>query len=169
MKGRDMRFEKISFEAWKDWFNKNLNILTETEVQQMYDNIKLPIAGSQFAAGHDFYCPMNLFIHTEPILIPTGVRWITEEQDKDKVLIMVPRSGLGVKYGMRLTNTVGVIDADYYCASNEGHIMASVVSSFPMTISAGDRFMQGVILPYYRCGEESTKKRNGGFGSTGEK
>ena len=105
----------------------------------------------------------------ETVVIPTGIRWVTEENDKDKVLMLFPRSGLGTKYGLRLKNTVGIVDADYYYASNEGHIMAVLTSDVNYVIGAGERFMQGVVLPFFRCGNVNSGQRTGGFGSTGEK
>lgn len=162
-----MYFEKISLSEWMGWWNKQQHVFDEEELIGFYNKIELPKAGSQFAAGHDFYCPIPICIFTTPVLIPTGIRWVTEEEDKDKVLIIAPRSGLGVKFGLKLRNTLGIIDADYCLADNEGHIMASVAADKECYLGAGDRFMQGMILPYYRCGEASNVSRTGGFGSTG--
>lgn len=164
-----MRFEKISYKQWYMYLAANTSF-TEDEIKEAYDNIQLPKAGSEYAAGHDFYAPITVWIGAKgTYLIPTGIRWVTDEEDKNKCLIIAPRSGLGTKYGMRLTNTIGIIDADYYCATNEGHIMASVTAEKELHINAGDRFVQGIIVPYYRCGGESNEKRVGGFGSTGVK
>ena len=166
-----MRFEKISFDAWKDFFNKNdYSSWSEEELREMYDNIKLPKAGSSYAAGHDFYCPFNVTIGPNyNVLLPTGIRWVSEDDGLDTCLLLMPRSGLGTKFGMRLLNTIGVVDADYYWAANEGHIMACVTSEKEMELFAGDRFMQGIIIPYFRCGEQVKIIRDGGFGSTGVK
>ena len=79
-----------------------------------------------------------------------------------------PRSGLGFKYGMKLVNTVGIIDADYYQSDNEGHIMAKVSVSKSVQVDTGKGFMQGIILPYFVTDDDSEDAvRNGGFGSTG--
>jgi len=163
-----MHFEKISYDNWKEWFDNNTDTFTEKEIINFYNNIQLPKASSQYAAGHDFYCPIPIYVSSTPILIPTGIRWVTEEGDLDKVLIIAPRSGLGVKFGLRLRNTIGIIDADYCLSNNEGHIMASVSAEKEFFLGDGDRFVQGIVLPYYRCGEASNQIRNGGFGSTGE-
>ena len=166
-----MRFEKISLGEWCNWWEKNEpGLWTEEEIMSMYDHIQLPKAGSLYAAGHDFYAPVSVIVAAGvKTLVPTGVRWITDEEDMDKFLMIVPRSGLGTKFGMRLTNTIGIIDADYCLADNEGHIMASVTVDKEMIINAGDRFMQGIVCSYYRCGEASQSVRSGGFGSTGVK
>ena len=39
-----------------------------------------------------------------------------------------PRSGQGFKYGIKLANTVGIIDSDYYHSDNEGHIFIKFVN-----------------------------------------
>lgn len=165
-----MRFEKISFDAWKDFWNKSDAYFSDWELKEMYDNIQLPKASTPYAAGHDFYSPATVILgENSKCLLPTGVRWITEDDERNTFLAIVPRSGLGTKYGMRLTNTVGIVDADYYFASNEGHIMASISTEKELHINAGDRFMQGIVVPYLRCGEASNTTRSGGFGSTGVK
>lgn len=166
-----MRFEKISLGEWLKWWEKNEpELWEEEEIISMYEHIQLPKAGSPHAAGHDFYSPLNISINAgAKVLIPTGIRWVIEDGDEDKCLMIVPRSGLGTKFGMRLTNTIGIIDADYCLAENEGHIMASVTVDKEVEINAGDRFMQGIVIPYFRCGEASDTTRSGGFGSTGVK
>lgn len=106
------------------------------------------------------------FDENTPVLIATGVRVCIEP---GWFLACLPRSGLGFKYGMTLRNTMGVIDSDYYHADNEGHIMASIKVDVPVTLQAGDRFMQGIFMPYgiSENGNSSMEKRTGGMGSTG--
>jgi dUTP pyrophosphatase len=80
----------------------------------------------------------------------------------------MPRSGLGFKYGVRLANTIGNIDSDYWQSDNEGHIMLKIVAAKDFSIKKGDRIAQGVILPYFTVDDDEplSNKRNGGFGST---
>ena len=75
-----------------------------------------------------------------------------------------------MKYGFELLNTVGIIDSDYYNnESNEGHIMVACKVSEPVTLNRGDRFVQGIITPYYLMENDNVNnKRIGGMGSTGE-
>ena len=85
------------------------------------------------------------------------------------VLMLFPRSSLGFRHALRLSNTGGVIDSDYAFAKNEGHIMVKLRNplSEPVTIGRGDRFCQGVFLPYGTAEEEEDfAVRVGGFGST---
>ena len=67
--------------------------------------------------------------------------------------------------------TVGVIDSDYYYAENEGHIMVSLRNPLKeeLRLGKGDRFCQGIFLPYGLAEEEDRPgERKGGFGSTGK-
>ena len=127
--------------------------------------VQLPNRATKGSSGYDFYAPQRYEVHAgEPIIIQTGIRFITDER---VWLMCMPRSGLGFKYGMRLFNTIGNIDSDYWHSDNEGHIMAKIIAEKDFVIEKGDRFMQGVILPYVITDDDNASgNRNGGFGST---
>ena len=131
------------------------------------NEIALPKRATIGSAGYDFVSPVEVTVEPgETALIPTGIR---AEMDPGWVLLLFPRSSLGFKYSLRLANTVGVIDSDYAFAKNEGHIMVKLRNplSVPVTIGRGDRFCQGIFLPYGTAEEdEVTAGRVGGFGST---
>jgi dUTP pyrophosphatase len=131
------------------------------------NEITLPKRATTGSAGYDFVSPLEVTIPAgETALIPTGIR---AEMEQGWVLMLFPRSSLGFKYSMRLANTVGVIDSDYAFAKNEGHIMVKLRNPLdtPVSIGRGDRFCQGVFLPYGTAEEEDDfAVRTGGFGST---
>ena len=85
--------------------------------------------------------------------------------------MILPRSGSGFKYGVRLANTAGVIDSDYFNADNEGHIKIKLIGgSADYNVKKGSAFAQAIFMPYGityddDCGEQ----RRGGFGSTDKK
>lgn len=165
-------FEKVSFEQFKKDCNQletsgSLLFANDDEIRKYYEAIPLPRRAEPGSAGYDFYMPFPAsFTSLTPVLIPTGVRVML---DFGTFLMCVPRSGLGFKYGMRLRNSVGVIDESYYYADNEGHIMAKICTEFPFKLGTGDRFMQGIILNYSITDDDDPLQdsRNGGFGSTG--
>ncbi len=131
-----------------------------------YENIKLPLRATAGSAGYDFYAPYDFQLEpNDEIIIDTGIR---AKIDPHWVLIILPRSGSGFKYGIRLANTAGVIDSDYFNAENEGHIKIKLIGgSKPYIVKAGDAFAQGIFLPYgITEDDECTTKRHGGFGST---
>ncbi len=132
------------------------------------EEIPLPRRATAGSAGYDFVCPVEVTLQPgETRMVPSGLRCFIEP---GWVLIDCPRSSLGRKLGMRLANTIGVIDSDYVQAENEGHIMMAVVNggSVPFTLHPGDRFCQGIFLPFGTAEEETvTGERRGGYGSTG--
>ena len=69
---------------------------------------------------------------------------------------------------MRLSNTVGIIDSDYFYSDNEGHILVKIENGEkPLEIAAGKAFCQGVFVAFgITYDDEVDSVRNGGFGST---
>ena len=132
------------------------------------DAISLPRRATAGSAGYDFICPADVTLAPgEAVTIPTGIRC---EMQSGWVLMLFPRSGLGFKHQVRLANTVGVIDADYFHAANEGHIMVRIVNGgdHVVNIAQGERFCQGIFLPHGLADEDEVfSDRTGGFGSTG--
>ena len=172
-----MHFEKITREQWvKDMVNSyQLEYLTEghfEKINKLYDGIKLPKRATKYSAGYDFYVSGDVAILSEDsYIIPTGIRWVCDkEEDKNKVLQIYPRSGIGFKTGVRLMNTVGIIDADYWEGNNEGHIMLKLYNPMgsSLHVEGGSAIVQGVITEYHTCEdeEEIVEKRTGGMGST---
>ena len=87
------------------------------------------------------------------------------------VLMLFPRSSFGFNYGFRLVNTTGIIDADYYNnIATDGHIVVGFTVDKELEIKRGDKFCQGVILPFMYDGDDQgvTTIRTGGIGSTDE-
>lgn len=164
-------FEKVSFEEFynaikEQWYGSSLS---EKKIMEIYENLPLPIRATMGSAGYDFVSPFTFELEPEgSIKIPTGIR---VRIDDGWCLFCMPRSGLGFKYRLQLDNTIGLIDSDYYNSDNEGHIFAKITNdtkeSKRISISAGDRFMQGVFLPYgIAYTDNVTAQRNGGMGST---
>ena len=163
-------FHKVSFgqflqDAQKTGFMDD-DIDTQL-IKMAWEGIKLPTRATNGSAGYDFVTPFHFVLKKgKEIIIPTGIRI---ELEPGWFLSLVPRSGLGFKHGLRLMNTLGIIDSDYFHADNEGHIMAKITVEKDIYLEAGDRFIQGIILPHGTTNSDSTLglDRKGGFGSTG--
>lgn len=164
-------FEKVSFEE----FLRSTYKLSPEEIgdedtvyHEMYDKIKLPTRATSGSAGYDFYAP-NITSVTDGFdtIINTGIR---VKLEPGWMLMLVPRSSMGFKHGMRLKNTAGIIDSDYYNAENEGHIIARLTCDDYTFIPEGARFMQGILVPYGIATNDEvvSEERVGGMGSTGE-
>lgn len=159
------RFLKVSLKQFSSDAEKNLGI---TDCKEILEELKLPKRATIGSAGYDFYSPIDFTLKAgEEIIIPTGIR---SEIFEGFVLMIFPRSGLGFKYRLTLNNTVGIIDSDYFYSDNEGHIMIKMTNcSWDKTIEVkkGQGFAQGIFLPFgITTDDETTEKRNGGFGST---
>lgn len=106
----------------------------------------------------------------ERALVPTGIA-VSCERD-DVVAIVAGRSGLGIRQGITLSNSIGVIDSDY-----RGEIMVGLVNhgQDDFEIVRGDRIAQLFFLPVYHASFlscqtlDETERGAGGFGSTGKK
>lgn len=106
----------------------------------------------------------------ERALIPTGIAIAPES--RDVVAILAARSGLAIKKGIRLSNGIGVIDADY-----RGEICVGLhnTGAEPFEVNRGDRIAQMMFMPVYGAefikseALDETARGAGGFGSTGVK
>ena len=106
----------------------------------------------------------------QKFMFPTGFKlWIGDE---NVVGIVAPRSSLGVKRGVQLANTIGVIDADY---QGEWKICLLNTGDSAVTISPGERVAQVIMMPVLNSFAitqttefEETSRGEGGFGSTGD-
>ena len=130
----------------------------------------LPRRATAGSAGYDFFSPLDFDLAPgETILVPTGAR---ARIDAGWVLMLFPRSGLGFKYRLQLNNTVGIVDADYFNARNEGHIFIKLTNAGdrPLAVGAGEAFAQGVFVPFGLTeDDDAAGERTGGFGSTSAK
>ena len=160
-------FEKVSYKQFKE--DVEGFGFEEDKIKYIYDNIALPKRATSESAGYDFYLPFDISIKpNEALVIPTGVR---ARITSSWVLMIFPKSGLGFKYQLALSNTVGIIDADYYNANNEGHILIKLVNrslnNATITLAKGKGFAQGIFLEYgITMDDNADGARTGGFGST---
>lgn len=161
---RIAKFEKISFPQ----FQNDCENLQIKDIETCYENIRLPERATNKSAAYDFATPYDFVLQPkDSILIRTGIRC---KMNENYVLILFPRSSIGIKHRISLTNTAGVVDADYYDTDNEGHIMLALTNngSRPFLAEAGTRIAQGIFLPYGITEDDDADNiRMGGFGSTG--
>lgn len=104
----------------------------------------------------------------ERVFVPTGLSIALP--DGGWAALVLPRSGLSIKHGITLANSVGLIDSDYRGELRVGLVNAS---NEPYTIQPGDRVAQLMVVPVGRAQAEErqelpeTRRGTGGFGSTG--
>lgn len=158
------KFEKISYEQWHKDFGDN----DKHTFDEILDEIALPKRATKGSAGYDITTPYD--IHLEPneeINVPTGLKC---KIANGWFMGAFPKSGLGFKYYVRLANTIGVIDEDYFNnESNEGHIWVKIRNEGlkPLDVEKGKGICQVIFIPYgITEDDEADGIRKGGFGST---
>ena len=156
---RIAKFEKVSLDEY-----------LKSGTNEHYADIVLPKRATAGSAGYDFFAPYSFtLLPNQTEKVATGIR---VKIDEGWVLKIYPRSSLGFKYRLRLDNTVGIIDSDYYFADNEGHIFIKITNcgDKELVVEKGKAFAQGVFVEYgITVDDEVEASRTGGFGSTDKK
>lgn len=126
----------------------------------------LPERATKGSAGYDISASESVTIQPGEIkLVPTG---LAVQMEQDDVMLLMDRSSNPRKRGISLSNSVGVIDHDYF--PNEFMGMFTNITDQPVTIEAGQRIMQAIFVKYGLVDNDKAEgQRTGGFGSTGEK
>ena len=129
----------------------------------------VPTYAHESDAAADLYAleDMTLKAHSIGNKVHTGIHIQLPER---WMAMIVPRSSIGAKTGLRLSNSVGIIDEQYL---GELGVLYDNISDSDYVIHAGDRIAQMLIFPSYHFKanvvEElvPTERGEGGFGSTG--
>lgn len=134
--------------------------------KKLTNEATLPARATKGSAGYDISASQSVTIQPGEIkLVPTG---LAVQMEQDDVMLLMDRSSNPRKRGLVLSNSVGVIDHDYF--PNEFMGMFTNITDKPVTIEAGQRIMQAVFVKYGLVDDDDAKgQRTGGFGSTGEK
>ena len=136
------------------------------------DSIPLPEYSTEGSAGLDLRACVEESFTLKPQeckLIPLGFSIYIE--DPTLSALVIPRSGLGSKYGIVMGNLVGLIDSDY-----QGELLISCWnrSSKSFLINPLERIAQLVLVPIMQAefnlveDFDTTNRGTGGFGSTGK-
>lgn len=162
------KFEKVSLEQFKkDMIDTFGDMYSEEDIKEIYNSIELPVRATKFSAGHDIKIPFKNSIPSNCTLkIPTGIRC---KIDYDYVMLISPRSSLGIKKGLFILNTIPVIDADYYNAKNEGHIFICIKNNGNelLKLEQNESITQAIFVPYGVADDKDVlTEREGGIGST---
>ena len=135
-------------------------------------DILVPQRATKHSAGYDLASIEDVIIKPGEIkMIPTGLKALLPDNE---TLLIYPRSSLGLKKGLMMSNGVGVIDADYYNNEhNEGHIMVPLYnfSKENAEVKKGERVAQGIFVHYQKTIDDDPdhQVRLGGFGSSDKK
>ncbi len=147
------------------------NVVAHGKQIKMHEETQLPVRADKRSAGYDFFSPIDVMLNPgQKLLLFTNVKAYMQE---DEVLKLYPRSSMGIKKGLMLSNTVGIIDSSYFeNEGNDGNIGLPLLntSGKGLEIKRGDRIAQGVFVKYLVADEDNTlnEERTGGMGSSGE-
>ena len=135
-----------------------------------FGDLLLPTYESPGAAGMDIAAAITADIVIAPgarHAVPSGLAIAVPAGHEAQIR---PRSGLALRHGVTVANAPGTIDSDY---RGEIKVILINLGEAPVTISRGMRIAQMVVAPVIQASLalvdtlDSTKRGDGGFGSTG--
>ena len=132
--------------------------------------VVLPQRKTAKSAGYDIIALTDEDVYVHPgmsVNLETGVKACMED---DEVMLLFIRSSLGIKQGLTLSNSCGVIDADYYNnPDNDGHFILNIINTgnSVQCIPARSRVAQAVFVKYLTVDDDNaTGERIGCIGIT---
>ena len=140
----------------------------KVKIKKLHIDAKVPTYGTEEAACFDICALHDGYVQYHyATTFSTGLAF---EIPKGYAMLLYPRSGLAFKYGLRLANSVAVIDADY-----RGELLIRLHNDayLGFRVRAGDRIAQARIEKVekveFELAEELsvTERGQGGIGSTG--
>ncbi len=141
------------------------------KMKKVRENAIIPKRATQGSAGLDLFACIDepLTVKAgERVVIPSGIAIALDSNEV--VALVFARSGLAIKHGISLSNSVGVIDSDY-----RGEICVGIINTSreDYTINPNERIAQLVLTPVIPAEPvevddlDETQRGAGGFGSTG--
>lgn len=149
-------------------------------VKKLREDAVLPTQATNGSAGADIRACLfdeETGERIAKIVVPAGGKvkihtGLAFQLPENHVMLIFPRSSMGVKKGLVLQNTTGVLDSDY---RGECLLFVKNTSDEPVEIEDGERIAQLAVLEYPTINYvevselNDTERGNGGFGSTGRK
>lgn len=134
------------------------------------EGAQVPTYAHESDAAADLYAADDMTIpaHSISNMVRTGVHIALPE---GWAAIIIPRSSIGAKTGLRLSNSQGLIDTQYRGPLG---VIYDNISDSDYEIKKGDRIAQLYMMPVHRFKAkvvdtlEDTDRGEGGFGSTGK-
>ena len=145
--------------------------IIDVKIKQLRELPALPAYQTPGSAACDLCAAIDEPVTIQPglsALIPSG---LAIEPTEPCVCLLFARSGLAVKHGITLANTVGVIDMDY-----RGEIKVALINhgTEPYTVTPGERIAQMMFVRFAQANFipadalSDTERGDGGFGHTGK-
>ena len=151
--------------------------MTQCLVKKLRDDAILPTQATNGSAGADIRACLfdeETGEKITKIKIPAGGKikvhtGLAFQLPENHVMLIFPRSSMGVKKGLMLCNTTGVLDSDY---RGECLLFVKNTSDEPIEIEDGERIAQLVFnkveeIEWSKVETLEETERKGGFGHTG--
>jgi len=140
----------------------------KARITRIREHAQLPEYKTAEAAAFDLaVCESGIIPPGGTLMLPTG---LIIQAPEGHMLMVAPRSSTFKKKGLRLGNTLGIVDRDYCGPDDEILLFFWNPGDQPVSIEAGERVAQGIFIPITRAtwdeGQPATSSR-GGWGSTG--
>ena len=200
--GKDLGEDRIDFLVkmvilFKNAVRANGNLgkkIVTIQVEKCSEDTKIPTYARVGDAGMDIYSTEEVTLAPgEKKLIGTGIKVAIPEGYEIEV---VPKSGIALRTGLKVSNSPGTIDSgyrdeikvivensepsikdiEYTFDDNRNPVIKSILHGKSYTINKGDKFAQLVLnevphVAFYEVDNinEIEGDRGGGFGSTGLK
>jgi dUTP pyrophosphatase len=153
---------------WND-DSRSLSDPLTVRITRMHPDARIPEYQSDGAAGFDLAAVADVTVDPGRVaLVPTG---LVIQVPIRMFLGIFARSSTPVKKGLMVANGVGVVDPDYCGPDDEVKVAVMNFTPDPVTVRAGDRIAQGILLeaPRVEWAEAPAEgPSRGGFGSSGQ-
>lgn len=137
-------------------------------ITRLREDIQLPSYATHGSVAFDLAPAESVLVHAhDSILAPTGLIIRTPP---GYALVIAPRSSLFRAKGLRLGNTVGIIDQDFCGPEDELCLFLWNPTDHEVTVQKGERIAQGMFVAILRADWEEAPahtQSRGGWGSTG--
>lgn len=131
-------------------------------------DVPLPEYKTSQAAGFDIaVCEGGIIPPGGTLFLPTG---LVIQAPEGHMLMISPRSSTFKKKGIRMANTIGIIDRDFCGPEDELQLFLWNPGTEPITVEAGERIAQGIFVKIEQVEWEEGSpagQTRGGWGSTG--
>lgn len=115
----------------------------EIPIKRFDKNFALP-SGTKGAACFDLLCRETVTI--PPHQIKAVAQNIALKVPDGYALLLFARSSTALRKGLMLSNSVGVVDPFYSGDNDENYAFLLNFTDEPVTVEAGDRVVQGMII-----------------------
>ena len=138
-------------------------------MKMMIEGVNPPVRKTKGSCGYDIHCPTAIILHSDQwVDVDLGIQLDVGDIPEGYCALIMPRSSMGKKYGLKLSNTVGVIDSDYTMDTIKASLKIDCKHK-RVALMKNERILQMIIVPFATIPNEEvpTEERKGGIGSTG--